>query len=57
MGWEQRHGDKWYLYRNRSVNGKPRNGQEVITRRYQEIESRPTTPFASSGGVRFEQFS
>jgi len=23
MGWELRHGDKWYLYRNRRVNGKP----------------------------------
>ena len=24
MGWERRHGGKWYLYRNRRVNGKPR---------------------------------
>jgi hypothetical protein len=24
MGWELRHGDKWYLYRNRRVNGTPR---------------------------------
>jgi len=23
MGWELRHGDKWYLYRYRRVNGKP----------------------------------
>lgn len=23
MGWELRHGGKWYLYRNRRVNGKP----------------------------------
>jgi hypothetical protein len=23
MGWEQRHGGKWYLYRNRRINGKP----------------------------------
>src|SRR5689334_7640275 len=24
MGWELRHGNKWYLYRNRRVDGKPR---------------------------------
>jgi hypothetical protein len=24
MGWELRHGEKWYLYRNRRVNGTPR---------------------------------
>ncbi len=23
MGWELRHGNRWYLYRNRRVNGKP----------------------------------
>lgn len=23
MGWELRHGERWYLYRNRRVNGKP----------------------------------
>ena len=25
MGWELRHGGKWYLYRNRRVNGRPVN--------------------------------
>lgn len=23
MGWELRHGGRWYLYRNRRVNGRP----------------------------------